>query len=425
MTKKTKSLEEWCHENNQDELLDEWNFEKDIYSERLIQPSNIPYDCAFNASWKCSMGHEWKSTVVARTKFQLKCPICNPEKSYLPIGTNNGCLTIIGGFEDYRKKVVDNVVANLEKAKADFLQGKREQGLHATVEYFDHQISNYKNRLYYMCQCKCGQIRCLDELHFLEKRHRYCTYFDAYDPTNFSVPTHLNYIECGLKTKHRDNLVKSYQRVYDESYNTDYSNTVHESLKILECVDDNHEEFFSWTDKRKKGGVTYKIYKLYRCHCYLCGKEQILKSSSFSINSPPSSGYRAYDGYYSEAHCDCHKISSFQWIVTKILIANNVPYRVEVSFPDLYGTGHVNKLRYDFSILDSDGNIKCLIECQGEQHFRPVDEFGGESQFEAQKKNDDLKRAYASEHGIPLYEIPYTSKKYEKVEAFLRSKNII
>lgn len=73
----------------------------------------------------------------------------------------------------------------------------------------------------------------------------------------------------------------------------------------------------------------------------------------------------------------------------------------------------------------SDSSIKCLIECQDERHFKPVDEFGGKSQFEIQKKNDELKRIYAEKHNIPLYEIPYTSKKYENVELFLKSKKII
>lgn len=104
---------------------------------------------------------------------------------------------------------------------------------------------------------------------------------------------------------------------------------------------------------------------------------------------------------------------------------NHIPYRVEVSFPDLYGIEHKNLLRYDFSVLNNDKSIKCLIECQGEQHFKPVNEFGGKSQFEAQSKNDELKRIYADKHKIPLLEIPYTCKKYENVIEFLKQKAVI
>ena len=76
-------------------------------------------------------------------------------------------------------------------------------------------------------------------------------------------------------------------------------------------------------------------------------------------------------------------------------------------------------------MLNKDGTIKCLIECQGEQHYKPVDEFGGEVQFEIQKKNDERKRKYAAEHGISFLEITYKNKKYENVEKFLRANNII
>lgn len=55
-------------------------------------------------------------------------------------------------------------------------------------------------------------------------------------------------------------------------------------------------------------------------------------------------------------------------------------------FPDLYGAGNTNLLKYDFSVLNKDGTLKYLIECQGEQHFKPVDEFGGMEEFEKQQK---------------------------------------
>ena len=48
-------------------------------------------------------------------------------------------------------------------------------------------------------------------------------------------------------------------------------------------------------------------------------------------------------------------------MLLKILKKNDVPYRVEVSFPDLYGVGNTNLLKYDFPVLNKDGTIKCLI----------------------------------------------------------------
>ena len=74
-------------------------------------------------------------------------------------------------------------------------------------------------------------------------------------------------------------------------------------------------------------------------------------------------------------------------------VQDNVDYEVEYSFDDLYGTAGENLLRFDFAIKNKDELI-CLIECQGEQHFAPVQEFGGERQFHKQVENDRLKREY-------------------------------
>lgn len=57
--------------------------------------------------------------------------------------------------------------------------------------------------------------------------------------------------------------------------------------------------------------------------------------------------------------------------------------------------GTKNLLKYDFAIFNTDGSIKFLIECQGKQHYEPVKEFGGKSQFEYQVRNDKIKYEYA------------------------------
>lgn len=62
-----------------------------------------------------------------------------------------------------------------------------------------------------------------------------------------------------------------------------------------------------------------------------------------------------------------------------------------------------------------------LIECQGEQHFRPVQYFGGEARFEIQQAHDKLKREYANLIDLPLIEIPYTCRTYDDISRVLSS----
>ena len=148
----------------------------------------------------------------------------------------------------------------------------------------------------------------------------------------------------------------------------------------------------------------------------LCHKEMLFGFEDFDIRNDEY-GARAYDGYYSRAKCACHPISSFQWRTIKILIDNGIEYKAEISFDDLLGAGGKYHLRYDFAIYEN-GEMRALIECQGKQHYVPFDEFGAD-QFLWQKKNDDLKRQYALNHGIELIEIPYTLNTISKETGYL------
>lgn len=425
MARRTKNLEMWCHENNQERLLQEWDEEVNNKMRLPESPKTIEYNSPRAVYWKCNVGHKWKSPVAVRTLFGRECPVCDEKMAALPVGTKYGCLTIIGDYSIYEKEIAEVEIAKLEKKKEAFLQGKRDPWSNVdSVDSYDHWIEEYKNRKYYQCQCKCGMKQFLSEFDLLKKKRRYCTDIENHN-IMYQSADYPTITECGLKSKQKEKRLASFKRVLDKNYNVDFVHTFHESLEVLECIDEHYEKLTSYGDRRKKDGGIYTVYKVYKCRCYLCGKVKNINCSQFYINPPTEYGSTAYNGYYSGAYCDCHKISSFQWIVNKVLMENNVPYRVEWSFPDLYGVGNKNLLRYDFAVLHSDGTVKCLIECQGEQHYKPVDEFGGISQFRTQRKNDELKRQYAEKKRITLLEIPYKNKKIEKVEEFLREQSII
>ena len=52
-------------------------------------------------------------------------------------------------------------------------------------------------------------------------------------------------------------------------------------------------------------------------------------------------------------------------------------------------------------------NENIIIECDGIQHFTPIDYFGGKSAFELNKKHDNLKNEYCKNNNIALLRIPY------------------
>lgn len=103
--------------------------------------------------------------------------------------------------------------------------------------------------------------------------------------------------------------------------------------------------------------------------------------------------------------CGCLVYSKMESWCTDVFKQYGIEYKHNLRFDDLIGLGG-GMLSYDFGIY-KDGCLVGLIECQGEQHFRSVDYFGGEEKFKMQQSHDTLKREYALVHSVPLLELSY------------------
>jgi hypothetical protein len=89
-------------------------------------------------------------------------------------------------------------------------------------------------------------------------------------------------------------------------------------------------------------------------------------------------------------------------IIRKWLNERNIKFLEEATFEECY---YKNKLRFDFCIVDENGNALLLIEFNGKQHYHLV--FNSKTNFEEQKKRDQKKRDFSKEYEIPLLEISY------------------
>jgi hypothetical protein len=129
---------------------------------------------------------------------------------------------------------------------------------------------------------------------------------------------------------------------------------------------------------------------LWRCKCGVCGNEFVALPA------------RINNGHITS--CGCASQSSGERYILSILNEMNVRYQEQFIFPDCK-----NKyaLRFDFAIFDND-KLLYLIEYDGEQHFRPIDFWGGEEGFKQAKTRDEIKNQYCQSHHIPLLRIPYT-----------------
>lgn len=115
--------------------------------------------------------------------------------------------------------------------------------------------------------------------------------------------------------------------------------------------------------------------------------------------------------------CGCIKRSAGEDNIEKYLSENNYDYIKQYRIPGLVGIGN-QLLSYDFAIIKNN-NVVGLIEYQGEQHFKPIAYFGGDSKFKIQQEHDLRKKQYAMHNNIKLIEITYNCNSYLKVQEVL------
>ena len=91
-------------------------------------------------------------------------------------------------------------------------------------------------------------------------------------------------------------------------------------------------------------------------------------------------------------------MSSYEELILSILKAEHIKLEREKTFKDLkHGL-----FRFDFYLPDI--NNGCIIEVDGEYHFKPI---RGRRALIKQQEHDRMKNSYCLANNIPLYRIPY------------------
>ena len=125
--------------------------------------------------------------------------------------------------------------------------------------------------------------------------------------------------------------------------------------------------------------------RLYECRC-ICGNKIVVDRAHLIEGNTTS--------------CGCIK-SKGELEITNLLIKNNINFKKEYSFNDLF---YKNKLRFDFAIFKNNNLIK-LIEFQGIQHYKKIG--FAKDNYEERIKRDELKREYCKTNDIELIEVKY------------------
>lgn len=164
-------------------------------------------------------------------------------------------------------------------------------------------------------------------------------------------------------------------------------------LKVIEKIETKHT----------RGG---NAKAMYRCVCLNCGSTVEVSAGSL-LNGQTRS-------------CGCVK-SYGEFETRRELIRRNICFKTQYRFEDLYMKNKNHPLLFDFAIFDNDGNLLCLIEFQGKQHYIPTDKNGwfGKQQREI---TDRLKKEYCNAHGITLCEIRYDESISDAIDRILTTQ---
>ena len=118
------------------------------------------------------------------------------------------------------------------------------------------------------------------------------------------------------------------------------------------------------------------------------------------------------------AGCPKCRMSHIEEIVENFFIENGIHYEWQKSFKWLKNK---QKLLFDFYLPE----YNLAIECQGEQHFAPKKDWGGEEKFKKIQKNDLIKKDLSNKNNIHLEYIFYNSDIKEQLKKILLKYEII
>lgn len=101
--------------------------------------------------------------------------------------------------------------------------------------------------------------------------------------------------------------------------------------------------------------------------------------------------------------CGCFSKSSGEIKIQRFLEQYNYNFQSQYRVKD----ENNNIMVFDFVLFDNENHIIQCIEYDGEQHFKPIEFFGGELAFQHQQERDQRKEDWCKKNNIPLIRIPY------------------
>lgn len=318
---------------------------------------------------------------------------------------------------------------NRDVVRARTSKNLKEQrfGRLVAIEPVDIILSSGKHKQEWLCQCDCGNKTIVSTNNLLRGHSKSCGCYKR-DVARERVSVNLlgqtfGYLTVEEKIVNVDESTKKTQVLWkckckcgndtlvpsdkltggitkscgcymkERIHDANFQNLQGNRYGILTVTSDYYIK------KRKNG--TQSTY--WRCKCD-CGNEVAVWAADLKNNHVKS--------------CGCLKMSIGELYVKEVAEDMHMFIESQVSFENLVGCGG-RLLSYDFAIYSDlqKTNLKALIECQGQQHYSPVNYFGGKQSYEIQTEHDRRKADYAMNNlKVRFLEIPYTYGRDEIAE---------
>lgn len=281
------------------------------------------------------------------------------------------------------KKINGLLIIGLDEIRNQQLKLERKQGLRKNAP------------ICYLFECDCGNIISLEKSKILKRKSIGCKEcnrikFDEYigkEINDWYIIRLLknNKFECKCKCGNVKE-VNCYNVVHGSSKDCGCGRK--ESLSETRKKDIIGNKYGKLTVVEECGKTSYGKL-LYRCLCD-CGKTCVVTSNSL----------------YSEhtTSCGCLTSSKGVFEIKKVLNRYNIKYETEKTMD---GMCYLSSLRFDFFIEE----FNIAIEFDGEQHFKPIEWFGGTEAYEKTVIRDKIKDEYCKDNDIVLIRIPYYLEK--------------
>ena len=206
--------------------------------------------------------------------------------------------------------------------------------------------------------------------------------------------------DCGNTIIARKNDVQQLHTQSCGCYQSDQTSKANE-VDYTNVISDYGVKMISQYEKNNTGQW------IWECECGNCGNH------FYDIPA------RVLNGHVRS--CGCLKRSSNEMFITNFLKANNIDYIDQYTFDDCKSDKNY-PLFFDFALF-KEGELLCLIEYDGKQHFEAIDMFGGIEALEDVQRRDAMKNDYCKKNNIVLYRFPYTMSNNEITEKIMKIYN--